>query len=108
MLNCNKEVASAPILEDDASLEGKSAAEHAIKEEHRKGLYFGVAPTLFLVIFIVLYLLIGRGSNVMVTCIGLVMSQAGVSRHFAEGHVVQSGQLNRNSKMIKSWLFRTL
>ena len=42
MLNCNKEVASAPILEDDASLEGNSAAEHAIKEEHGKGIHFGV------------------------------------------------------------------
>ena len=39
MLNFNEEVASAPILEDDASLEGNSAAEHAIKEEDRKGIY---------------------------------------------------------------------
>ena len=41
MLNCNEEGSPAPILEDDTGLAGKSAAEHIMKEEHRKGLYFG-------------------------------------------------------------------
>ena len=47
MLNCNEEGSPVPILEDDTGLAGKSSAEHIMKKEHRKGLYFGLWRILF-------------------------------------------------------------